>query len=149
MGQVVVVRFSVLAEAQVARAALHSAGIPALVADEHYGSLDWELHTGLQGFRLMVPVEDFDDASQILLAARRLGAADILADPGDIPVRPRTLGWIIAGLFPGVFMPEWGFFIEAVRRRPQVFPVALACAAAGMILTVMLQVLIALLAIAH
>ena len=118
MGLVCVVRFSVLIEAQIARSALESAGILAFVADEYYGYADWPLQTALQGFRLQVPVEAFDDAVGVLLEAGRTGAADMADTPSDIPSRPRTAEWILLGFVPGLLVPEIGFAVEATRLKP-------------------------------
>lgn len=116
MGLVVVERFSMLQEAQVARAALQSSGISAFVADEHYGSLDWPLATALQGFRLSVPVEEFNTAAHVLAAAREAGAATV----SDIVVEPRSGVWIFPALLLEMTLPTAGFLVEAARLKPTV-----------------------------
>jgi hypothetical protein len=115
MGLVVVARFSVLAEAQVARTVLESAGMPAFVMDEIIGGNIFYWSEMLQGYRLCVSDQDLAEARQLLTEARR-SAAEL--EPTDLRIAPRTAPWVVAGLFPGVFIPLLGWAVEATRRKP-------------------------------
>lgn len=136
MGLRVIERFSVLTEAQVARTALESAGIPAFVSDEFYGHMDWPLQTGLQGFRLSVPSEDFDEACQIILEARRDGAEGLAQTPSDIPRPPTGSLWVALALFLGLSFGGAGFLVLPVQRKPSVSGVG--CLAVMVALAVLL-----------
>lgn len=63
---VVIARFSFPLDAQIARASLVSAGIPAFVADEHTINMDWFYSNAMGGVRLHVRREDLDEARRIL-----------------------------------------------------------------------------------
>lgn len=107
----------------VARGALASAGIPALIAEEQHGHSDPLIHVGLQGFRLCVPLQALDDGRAVLHEALRQGTANT---PSDIPPPRRGLAW---GLFIFVGMislgPAGGFFLQSLRDRgSRVLPVA-------------------------
>lgn len=116
MGLVVVARFSVLGEAQIARSALESSGIFAVVMDEGIGLVNYMWSAMVQGFRLCVAAEDAEDAAAILIAARTDGAA---AGPSDIQTRTRSLDWILVSLIPWALVsPYFALLFEATRRRP-------------------------------
>jgi len=66
MALVEAARFHTLSEAQVAASVLHSAGIPASIADAHFGSVFWLHQNALGGYRLSVPEEDVADAAAML-----------------------------------------------------------------------------------
>jgi hypothetical protein len=63
---VVIKKFSHPFEAQVARASLESAGIQVFIADEHTINMDWLYSNAMGGVRLLVSVEDADEARRIL-----------------------------------------------------------------------------------
>lgn len=65
---IVIARFSFPYEAQIARASLDAAGIPAFVADEHTVNMNWLYSNALGGVRLMVPRGRFAEAKAILEA---------------------------------------------------------------------------------
>jgi hypothetical protein len=116
MGLVVVARYSVLGEAQVARTALESAGLFAVVMDEGLGALNYMWEQLLQGYRLCVVDEDLMPRRDVLMAARSEGAA---AGPSDIVVEPRSAPWIVLSLFPWLPVdPRVGLLFEAARRKP-------------------------------
>lgn len=118
MGLVVIERFSALGEAQIARAALHSAGIPAFVSDEHYGALDWQLQTALQGFRVSVPIEEFNTAAQVILEARRAGAAGLSGAPLDIPPPRRGPRLTALAILMSLSFESAGFLVPAALAKP-------------------------------
>jgi len=115
MGLVAVARYSVLIEEQVARSALASAGIPAVVMDEGQGAMNYLWCVMLQGFRLCVVESELEDARAILGEALKQGAQ---GEPSDIRPNPRTTEWIIAGLIPGILWGNFGLLVEATRRKP-------------------------------
>ena len=59
-------RFSHPLEAQIARARLEAAGIPAFVADEHTINMQWLYSNALGGVRLQVPMVCREDAVALL-----------------------------------------------------------------------------------
>jgi hypothetical protein len=63
---VVVASFSFPHEAQIARASLESAGIPAIVADEHTINMQWLYSNALGGVKVLVPSEFVEEAQSIL-----------------------------------------------------------------------------------
>lgn|SRR5690554_1902681 len=63
---IVIARFSFPYQAQIARASLDAAGIPAFVADEHTINMNWLYSNALGGVRLMVPRSRFAEAKTIL-----------------------------------------------------------------------------------
>jgi len=63
---VLVASFSFPHEAQIARASLESAGIPAFIADEHTISMQWLYSNALGGVKVLVPVEYAEEAKSIL-----------------------------------------------------------------------------------
>ena len=63
---VIAARFSFPHEAQIARASLEAAGIPAHLADEHTINMQWLYSNALGGVRLLVPPECLDEAKSIL-----------------------------------------------------------------------------------
>lgn len=70
---VVIAKFSLPLEAQIARASLESAGITAFVADEHTINMDWLYSNAMGGVRLIVRREDADAARRILEADFSMG----------------------------------------------------------------------------
>ena len=70
---VVVASFSFPHEAQIARASLEAAGIPAHLADEHTINMQWLYSNALGGVKVLVAPEHAQDAKNIL-------AADFSAD---------------------------------------------------------------------
>jgi hypothetical protein len=65
---VVVATFSFPHEAQIARANLESAGIPAVVENEHTVNMNWLYSNAIGGVRVLVPQTAVDDAMTILEA---------------------------------------------------------------------------------
>ncbi len=63
---VLVASFSFPHEAQIARASLESAGIPAFIADEHTINMQWLYSNALGGVKVLVPMEYVEDAKNIL-----------------------------------------------------------------------------------
>ena len=63
---VAIASFSFPHEAHVARASLESAGIPAVVADEHTINMQWLYSNALGGVKVLVPPEYVDEALKIL-----------------------------------------------------------------------------------
>lgn len=63
---IVVGRFSFPHEAQIARASLEAAGIPAFIADEHTINMNWLYSHALGGVRVMVAPEHEGVAREIL-----------------------------------------------------------------------------------
>ena len=114
MSLVVLERYTMFTEALVARSVLASAGIDALVAEEHHGVGDPLIHVAISGFRLCVPSGLVDDARDVLEAARELAITDpataVASDPTPLP-------WTGAALAATMMIPEGGFLVDAVRRR--------------------------------
>ena len=115
MGLVVLAKFSELGEAQVARSALESAGLFAIVQDEGVGHLNYLWRQFLQGFRLCVASSEYDDARAVLIHAVEEGKR---AEPSDIPQDTRTAPWIVSGMIFAVIAPYYALLMEATRRRP-------------------------------
>lgn len=65
---IVIARFSFPYEAQIARASLDAAGIPAFIADEHTINMNWLYSNALGGVRLLVPRARFQEAKALLEA---------------------------------------------------------------------------------
>lgn len=63
---VVVASYSFPHEAQIAKASLESAGIPAILSDEHTINMQWLYSNALGGVKLLVPPKFFEDAKNIL-----------------------------------------------------------------------------------
>ena len=63
---IVVASFSFPHEAQIARASLESAGIPAVVADEHTINMQWLYSNALGGVKVLVPPEQAEEARSLL-----------------------------------------------------------------------------------
>lgn len=61
-----VARFDFPYEAQIARAKLEAAGLPAYVADEHTNNADWLYSQALGGVRLQVPSSAVEQAIALL-----------------------------------------------------------------------------------
>jgi hypothetical protein len=66
MALVCVARYADVAEAEVARSALDSAGVFALVFDGDFSQAAWHLSTAIGGVRLMVAEEQLADAQAVL-----------------------------------------------------------------------------------
>ncbi|HHX34695.1 MAG TPA: DUF2007 domain-containing protein [Gammaproteobacteria bacterium] len=65
---IVIARFSFPYEAQIARASLDAAGIPAFIADEHTVNMNWLYSNALGGVRLLVPRQHAQEAKALLAA---------------------------------------------------------------------------------
>jgi len=63
---IVVAVFSFPHEAQIARASLECAGIPATIADEHTINMQWLYSQAIGGVKVLVPPECEQDAKDIL-----------------------------------------------------------------------------------
>ncbi len=61
--------FNVLAEAQIAKSALEANDIPVFLFDEHLGG-NWVPGAAFAGFRLMVPEDCLEEATQLLDAGQ-------------------------------------------------------------------------------
>lgn len=110
MALVEIARFHTLSEAEVAASLLRSAGIEALIADAHYGSVFWIEQRALGGFRLSVREEDLADTLDILrhpaetepLAGEdvippSLGDNDRVAAAALMLAAGPAAGWLVAG----------------------------------------------------
>lgn len=64
--RIIVASFSFPHEAQIARASLESAGIPATIADEHTINMQWLYSHAIDGVKVLVPTEHERDAKAIL-----------------------------------------------------------------------------------
>jgi len=96
---IVVARFSFPYEAQIARANLDAAGIPAFIADEHTINMNWLYSNALGGVRLMVPRSRFAEAKIILeadfsaqLEPEPLMEPKLCPNCGSTEVEPHTRG---------------------------------------------------------
>ena len=63
---VVVGRYSFPHEAQIARASLESAGLNAVVADEHTINANWLYSQALGGVKVLVPAAQVEEAKELL-----------------------------------------------------------------------------------
>ena len=98
-------RFPLLPQALVARATLEAAGLHPFVFDEYRAAMVWTEQFAIGGIRLMVPEQELEPATQILLdiESRARSAAPTIPSPA----RPAYLlmlfllsvsvGWPIAG----------------------------------------------------
>ncbi|WP_456445070.1 putative signal transducing protein [Thiolapillus sp.] len=59
--------FSLPHEANIAKATLESAGIPAFLADEHTIGMNWFYSNALGGVKLKVPQSFVDEAKELLM----------------------------------------------------------------------------------
>ncbi len=102
MGVSVVNTYASLSEAQVARCALESAGFPAWVFDEHYGTMIWTQQRILNGFRLVVPRAVGREAWEFLRAVQ--------PQPQKVDPRTRTLDfWAFALLATLAWGAAWSW----------------------------------------
>ena len=124
MSLAVLERYSVLTEAMVARGALESAGIPAVIAEEQHAQSDPLLHVALQGFRLCVPDAALNEARAVLQEAVREGAAGA---PSDIVPAKQHPVWVVAIVLGMITLgPKGGFLLQGLRDRGRrMLPVAL------------------------
>lgn len=99
-------RFHTLSEAEVAASLLRSAGIPASIADAHYGSVFWLEQKALGGFRLSVPEEDLPDTLELLRHPPDPLPVDEDDEPIDQPM-PGGKRVLAAGL--GFLSPAFGW----------------------------------------
>jgi hypothetical protein len=124
MGLRVVAVFLSLAEAQVARGALRSAGMDAVLFDELLGANMWTYQVAFGGFRLAVPENELEPANAVLIEInrRRFRRRDL----GD-----RGVGWRWLAAFAGLCLaPDFGWLIVGLRQRgfaSRVAGVTLSC----------------------
>jgi hypothetical protein len=97
MGITVVGHYASLPEARVACCALHSAGFPAWVFDEQFGTMVWTQQLVLRGFRLVVPAVVGREAWEFLRA--------IQPPPQKIDPKTRTLDFWFYGF---LVVLAWG-----------------------------------------
>jgi hypothetical protein len=64
--QIQIASYSFPHEANIAKASLEAAGIPASIADEHTINMDWLYSNALGGVRLFVPVEYEEEANVLI-----------------------------------------------------------------------------------
>lgn len=64
--QIQIASYSFPHEANIAKASLEAAGIPASIADEHTINMDWLYSNALGGVRLFVPVECEEEARALI-----------------------------------------------------------------------------------
>jgi hypothetical protein len=121
----VLARCSTLSQAQVMRSALQSAGLQVSVLDEMRGSNVWTEQVFLGGFRVVVPVQELDDALLILRE---------VVEPSP-PVVREKLRWSFWPLLIGSFFFEgllWGWV--SARTVPRAWKLVMfviyACAVA-------------------
>lgn len=109
----VLARFHTQSEAQVAASALRSAGLSAVVFDEHYGGMVWVEQSALGGYRLMLPATEMLDALAILKEAIEppVDEDGIVRSHGS---RLTTLGVLAGYLVAG---PSAGWLIIGLSRR--------------------------------
>jgi hypothetical protein len=133
MALVEAARFHTLSEAEVAASVLRSAGIDAVIADVHYGSVFWVQQSALGGYRLSVIDEDLADALALLDAPTPEPEVD---DETDEPIP--TGRRVAAGMLS--LWPEAGWLVT--RRGSGVAgPAALVAIGGGVIVFVLLVVL--------
>ena len=96
---VIAARFSFPHEAQIARASLEAAGIPAVVADEHTINMQWLYSDALGGVKVLVPKEFEEAAKQILASDFSLAVEEAVGSPdlacskcGSTNLEPFTKG---------------------------------------------------------
>ena len=125
---VVVGRYSFPHEAQIARASLESAGIPARIADEHTINMNWLYSNALGGVKVLVPAEKVAEAEALLssdfssdvdaeqgstpLACRACGSSNVA--PYTKGKRPAFVVWLLLG-FP-LFFYQHGFRCESCGK---------------------------------
>lgn len=119
-----VARYHTLSEAEVAASVLRSAGIEAMVADIHYGSVFWVQQSALGGYRLSVLDEDLADARALL----DVPAPDPL--PDDDADEPLPAGRRVAAGALALW-PEAGW-LAARRGRSVAAPAALVAVCGGL-----------------
>ncbi|MCE3288283.1 MAG: hypothetical protein K0R83_295 [Caulobacter sp.] len=109
----ILARFHTQSEAQVAASALRSAGLGALVFDEHYGGVDWVAQSALGGYRVMLPTDELTDGRAILAIAAEVGPDPESPPPvtGSIPATALTLA---VGMLTG---GEGGWLVTGIRKR--------------------------------
>ncbi|WGM41056.1 hypothetical protein [Caulobacter sp. NIBR1757] len=109
----ILARFHTQSDAQVAASALRSAGLGAVVFDEHYGGIDWVAQSALGGYRLMLPTGELADGRAILAIA-----TEAPPDPESAPAitgsLPATVLTMAVGLLAGF---EAGWLVTGIRRR--------------------------------
>lgn len=87
---ITIARYSLPIEAQIARASLEAAGIPAFIADEHTINMNWLYSDALGGVRLQVPAAHAEEALALLQADH--SAAVTSEQPADETPRCRQCG---------------------------------------------------------
>lgn len=119
----ILARFHTQSDAQVAASALRSAGLGAIVFDEHYGGIDWVAQSALGGYRLMLPTSELANGRAILAIATE-APDDPEAEPaisGSLPATALTMavgvatgfegGWIVVGLRKRQWPDPWAWFL--------------------------------------
>lgn len=134
----ILARFHTQSDAQVAASALRSAGLGALVFDEHYGGIDWVAQSALGGYRLMLPTGELEDGRAILAIAAN-AEPDPEAEPPIVGSLPATVLTVVVGTITGY---EGGWIITGIRKRLWPRPWDWFC---GMLLAVGLFVVLGLL----
>ena len=109
----ILARFHTQSDAQVAASALRSAGLAAVVFDEHYGGIDWVAQSALGGYRLMLPTGELADGRAILAIATET-PPDPEAEPAATGSVPTTALALLVGLFTGF---EGGWLVAGLRKR--------------------------------
>ncbi len=109
----VLARFHTQSDAQVAASALRSAGLNALVFDEHYGGVDWVAQSALGGYRVMLPTEDLADGRAILAVAAEC-PPDPDAEPPATGSVPASVLALVVGTMAGF---EAGWLVVGLRKR--------------------------------
>lgn len=124
MALVELARFHTLSEAEVAASVLRSAGIEAMIADAHYGSVFWAQQSALGGYRLSVLDEDLADARALLDVPSPEPEAEDEPDPA-LPAGRRVAAGALA------LWPEAGWLV-ARRGRSVAAPAALVAVCGGL-----------------
>ena len=113
MGLGVVSRYSTLIEAEVACAALRSAGLQAQVLDRAFGTMVWTDQVAIGGFRVVAPDQELPDAVALLTQA-----GQDRPRPRRATRREKAVSWRFLALLAGIFvMPEAGFLVLGARDR--------------------------------
>lgn len=89
---ITIARYSLPLEAQIARASLEAAGIPAFIADEHTINMNWLYSDALGGVRLQVPEAHAEEALALLAADHSAEVVEEVAPVPEEPVRCRRCG---------------------------------------------------------
>jgi hypothetical protein len=109
----ILARFHTQSDAQVAASALRSAGLGAVVFDEHYGGIDWVAQSALGGYRLMLPTGELEDGRAILAIAAQ-AESDPESPPPVAGSLPATALTVAVGVVTGM---EGGWLVTGLRKR--------------------------------